>query len=66
MKYPNLIDKQIEKNFDKSIMRKYIYPFSYTNNYKNYNIKHDNFIELPDFNNLILDKNGMPFIPLNK
>jgi hypothetical protein len=71
MSYPNFIDY---KNFDKYhkfydidiIERNMIYPFTYS--IKSNIIKCDinNFIPLPNFENLILDKNGLPFIPINK
>lgn len=71
MNYPNFIDY---KNFDKYhkfydidiIERNMIYPFTYS--IKSKIIKHDisNFIPLPNFENLMLDKDGLPFIPINQ
>jgi len=79
MNYPNFIDykksndKYHFKLYDINIIeRNCIYPFTYNtkNNVINKNdnmvkINHNNFIQLPNFENLMLDANGLPFIPLN-
>ena len=81
MNYPHFIDytkfnDKHHKFYDIDIIeRNCIYPFTYnnTNNVKSNIIRNDsnisninNFIQLPIFENLILDTNGLPFIPLNK
>ena len=65
--YNNLNDIFYFKSYDiKIIERNCIYPFTYTNNKTiNKNIdEYNDFIQLPNFDNLTLDKNGLPFIPL--
>lgn len=69
MSYPNFIDPRIHKNNNKFyefkiVERNCLYPFTYMNYYKDEIIIQNNFIELPNFTNLILDNDGLPFIPL--
>jgi hypothetical protein len=71
MNYPNFIDYKNSEKYHKFydidiIERNMICPFTY--NIKSNILKYDinNFISLPNFENLMLDKNGLPFIPINK
>ena len=82
MNYPHCIDytkfnNKHYKFYDVDIIeRNYIYPFSFNKaiikeaiiKENDKIIKNDinNFIQLPNFENLILDRNGLPFIPHNK
>jgi hypothetical protein len=81
MYYPHFIncanyDNKIYKFYDVDIIeRNFIYPFTYNNvkydvnenviNENLVNIVNNDFIKLPDFENLMLDMNGLPFIPHN-
>lgn len=76
MSYPNFIDYKkfnetyYYKFYDINIVeRNCIYPFTYnSDNFKKYQHNKQNindFIPLPNLENLILDKDGLPFIPLN-
>ena len=76
--YKNIDDIYYYKFYDINIIeRNCMYPFTYNNinttnvsnkndnvSIKNNNINVNNFIQLPSFDNLILDVNGLPFIPL--
>lgn len=76
MNYPNFIDYNnfnnvCNKFYDINIIeRNIIYPFTYIehNNIEDNIVDNNtvnNFIRLPLFENLVLDQNGLPFIPLN-
>jgi len=79
MSYPNFIDykKFNELSFYKFyeiniVERNCMYPFTYNsddfkNHYKYQQNKQNinDFIPLPNLENLVLDKDGLPFIPLN-
>lgn len=73
--YKNIGNIYYHKLYDINVIeRNCMYPFTYNNtNNTNVSIKNDivendsninnNFIQLPNFDNLILDVNGLPFIP---
>ena len=72
MNYPKIINLNRTYDFYKSyeikiVERNCIYPFTHMYYYKNDNCNntHNNFIKIPSFTNLILDKDGLPFIPIN-